>query len=264
MRTKLTIILLVLANLAFGQSFSTLKNSKGDNPMDKRGVRLFARYTSVSSKHNGSYGSPTINISFKNDNHGQWEKRIRYENPTLGDLIRGVPAAIRDIKAIRDDDATTITTNKWENHAHGGGIVGWFQYYLNVVARDQFILSPGVSFGDYIYTSKQNTGVMAGKINDPAGYFLDVGPAIMASYLVSEKLWIDGYVNYDISVYRVSGPSADYTETPGYQKPHFLTVGADLNTNTRWFGGVRMNRLIDKGTFKDRSSRLDISIGINL
>lgn len=264
MKRNIIILLLLIYELAYSQSFSDLKNSKGNNPMDKRSFKLFARYTSVSSKHNGSYGSPTINIGLKTDNHGQWQKRFRYENPTLGDLLLGVPSAIRDIKAIRDDDATTITTHKWDNHAHGGGIVGWFQYYLNVIARDKFIISPGVSFGDYIYTSKQTTGTMAGKIADPAGYFLDIGPAVMASYLLGEKLWIDGYINYDISVYRVSGPSADYNETPGYNKPHFLTIGADLNTSKRWFGGFRINRLIDKGKYGDRSSRVDIFIGMSL
>lgn len=265
MKRLFTIGLLVTACTAgYAQSFSDLKMKNGQNPMDKTIFKLFARYTSLSSKLNGTYGSPTINLALKTDHFGKWERRTRYENPTLGDLVRGIPQAVRDIRGIRDGDQTTLKENKWDNHAHGGGIVGWLQYYVNAVANDKLLISPGISLGDYIYTSKYPSGPNAGKIDDPAGYFVNLGPGLMATYLVDEKIWIDAYVNYDIHLLKVSGPSANYTATPGYKHPDFMSIGLDVNSSSRLFGGIRLNRLIDKGAFNDRSSRLDISVGVGL
>ena len=69
---------------------------------------------------------------------------------------------------------------------------------------------------------------------------------------------MDGYVNYDIAVVKVKNDSVD----PNYPKPSFLTIGADLNSVYKFFGGVRFNKVADGGSNNESSSRLDISVGM--
>lgn len=260
MKIKLLIISLsIIAQTytASAQSFSKLKKNNGENPFTEDRIKLYTRLTTVSSEYTPSYSGFTFNISISRNEYKKGEARIRYENPTLGDLIQGIPRAIKDVKGIVNDEQTHLTVNKWDDHSHGGGFLGWFQYYLNVVAKDKLLISPGLSTGDYMYGSRYTKPGGNKEDQDPYGYFFTAGPAIMASYLLSSSYWIDAYINYDLAFAKVNNRG-----TEEYPKPHFLTIGADFYTNKKIFAGVRYNSLIDRGTNKDASSRLDISAGI--
>lgn len=233
------------------QSFKDLKKGNGENPMTKDWFKLYIRHTSVNSKYTENYSGITINLTLRHDDYEKWGSRTRYENPTLGDLLSGIPRAVKDVQERK------ITKQKWDDHAHGGGIIGWAQFYLNAVATDRLLISPGISGGDYIYGSQYiKTGTKSKY--DPYGYYLAAGPAIMATYLVNKKLWIDAYVNYDISFVKVKNDSVD----PDYAKPSFISIGADVYTTRKLFAGLRVNQIIDKGINKDNSKRLDISAGL--
>lgn len=256
--TLITLSLALACLTTMSQSFSTIpKNKKNRNPMEDQSFKLYIRNTSVTSKYTPNYGAPTINIGFSDDSFEKGSKRSRYENPTLGDFLQGIPRGVKTVNAIKNDQPVDNTPTGWEDHAHGGGFFGWIQYYWNAVAKDRLLVSPGVSAGDYIYGSRYSINGGSKTKNGPYGYYAGGGPAVMATYLVSKKIWVDGYLNYDISFVKVKN------EVPqDYPKPHFLTLGADLRSTSKLFGGIRMNRMIDRGANNDQSMRLDISAGI--
>lgn len=239
------------------QSFSTLKKKNGENPFTEDMIKLYARVTAVDSKYTPSYSGFTFNIGVSRNEYNSGGVRVRYENPTLGDLIQGIPRAIKDAKGIVNNTQTSLTVNKWDDHAHGGGLLGWLQYYMNVKAKERFLLSAGISMGDYMYGSRYAKLGGSKEDQDPYGYFFVAGPAVMGSYVISSSYWIDAYVNYDLSFAKIKNRG-----TAGYPKPHFLTLGADFHTTSKLFAGIRYNSLIDRGTNKDSSNRLDISAGI--
>ncbi|MFC5282136.1 hypothetical protein [Pedobacter alpinus] len=243
-------LLLGSANLS-AQSFDDLKRKNGKNAFEEDWLKVFVRYTSANSKYTPNYSGFTINVAIREDNSKKWGLRTRYENPTLGDLFYSIVNLSKDIKN------GTSTKEVYDDHAHGGGFLGWYQVYLNAYTSGKLIISPGITMGDYIYGSRYDKG-NGKKDYDPNGYYFAVGPAIMASYVINKKLWLDGYINYDISVVKVKNDSVD----PDYKKPSFMSIGADLNTTYKFFGGFRINKLIDKGINKDNSSRLDISFGM--
>ena len=250
-------LLLSTGCVASAQSFSTLTR-RSKNPFTDDMYKVYARVTTVNSKFTPSYTGFTFNFGVSSNEYQLGGHRIRYENPTIGDLIQGIPRWLKDLKAIKNDEQTHVTVNKWDDHAHGGGILGWFQWYINAVSKDRFLLSPGISLGDYMYGSRYVKSIGEDKKDqDPYGYFFAAGPAIMASYVVSKSCWVDAYVNYDLMFAKVKNRG-----TEGYPNPHFLTVGADFHTTSKFFGGVRLNKLKDRGDNKDGSARLDISAGI--
>ena len=234
------------------QTFADLKKKSGNHPMTSDMFKLYARHTSVSTKYDGSYSGLTINIGLRSDNYKKGETRYRYENPTLGDFLYSIPKMARDVKKIVNDEATEA--NKGNDHGHGGGFFGWYQYYKNLVATDKLLISPGISLGDYIYGSKSDDAYHPRQ--DPYGYFLTIGPSVMATYLLNKKMWVDGYVTYDFSYLKAENGGNKYP------KPQFLTIGADLYTTSKLFGGLRLNTLRDRGANKDKSTRIDISAGI--
>jgi hypothetical protein len=231
---------------AQAQRFEDLNNRKGDNAFTDRGFHLFLRYTAVNAKYTESYGGFTFNGSYRIDRLEKGEVSYHFENPTLGDFIW----LLFNMKKM--DGRKT-------DQAYGSGFFGWHQVYWNVVSTDRLLISPGLSFGDYIYAAERATE--APNIKDPAGYFFHLGAAFKTSYVVTEDMWVDGILNYDIG-FRAGKPSGAYEEIKGYPRPHFLTLGATLNhAPSRLFGGFRINQLIDRGKNKDSATRLDISAG---
>lgn len=247
----LFVFLIIGSPNLFAQSFDDLKSKKGNNAFEDDWLKVFGRHTSVNSKYTPNYSGFTVNLSIREDKSGKGELRTRYENPTLGDLIYSIVNLSKDIKNGRS------TKEVYDDHAHGGGFLGWLQTYVNAVTTKKLLISPGITMGDYVYGSRYDKG-SGKKEYDPYGYYLAVGPAVMASYVVNKKMWLDAYVNYDISVVKVKNDSVD----PDYKKPSFLTMGADLNTVSKFFGGFRVNKVIDRGINNDNSSRLDISVGM--
>jgi hypothetical protein len=248
---QLLILILVLLCIspfcAKAQRFEDLTNKNGDNAFTDRGIHIFVRYTGVNAKYTESYGGFTFNGSFRIDRLEKGEVSYHFENPTLGDLIW----LLFNISKMDGRDT---------EQAYGSGFFGWHQVYWNVVSEDRLLISPGVSFGDYIYSAKR-----AGEspnVLDPSGYFFHLGPAFKTSYVISNDLWLDGILNYDIG-FRAGKPGGgNYLEKKGYQKPHFLTLGGTINhVPTRLFGSVRINQLIDRGENKDSATRLDVSFG---
>ena len=241
------------------QTFSGLTNKKGNNVFSDDWFELYLRYTSLNTRFNGSYSAPTINIGISSNNYHVWESRFRFENPSLGDLLHGIPTVAKDIKNIKNDQATGITRHGWDNHAHGSGLLGWWQYYLNVVATNKLLISPGLSFGDQIYGSQYATDITSPTKHEPEGYYLYYGPALMITFVPAKSIWIDTYARYDLTCVRAE--NKDQVD-PNYPWPRFFTLGASVYSIHKFFGGVRLNRLIDRGYSNDASSRLDLSAGI--
>lgn len=245
----LTLLLACTSLLATAQSFSELNNNKGDNAFISNWIHPMVRFTSVSPKYTESYRGFTVNLSFHKNDYEKFSWRYDFENPTLGDLI----FLLFNIKEM--DGRKT-------EQAFGSGFLGWHQTYLNVVATDRLLVAPGLSFGDYIFASKrEDNGTQGARILDPAGYFLHVGPAVKASYVITNSMWVDAFATYDIG-FQVGKPSAEYKATKGYPNPGFLNVGAKIHhAKFRLFGGIRVTQLLDSGENNDGGTRMDVSVG---
>lgn len=129
---------------------------------------------------------------------------------------------------------------------------------MNVVATDKILISPGITGGDFSFGSRYYTDSLGYNNQDPRGYYFAFGPAIMASFAVSKFLWVDTYVNYDITL----GKLQDEVVDKDYPNPAFLSFGVDVYTTKLVFAGFRLNKIIDKGYNDNKSSRLDISVGV--
>lgn len=252
MKSICVTLLLALSLATHAQSFKELNNNRGDNAFISNWIHVMVRSTSVTSKYTESYGGLTVNASFHVNDYEKWSWRYDFENPTLGDMIYV-------LFHINKKD------NRKTDQAFGSGFLGWHQTYINVVATDRLLVAPGLSFGDYIFASKREDEVAQGAhIVDPAGYFLHCGPAVKASYVLTNNMWVDGFATYDIG-FQVGKPSTDYQATKGYPRPGFLNIGGKIHhAKLRMFGSMRITQLMDNGKNNDSATRLDISVGYML
>lgn len=241
---------LISAGLS-AQSFSEYSSGRGKAMFEESVWEFYLRHTNVSGKYTEKLSGNTVNIGVRRDVIGKGEVRWRYENPTLGDMIFLIGYILKG-----DKSRTT-------EQSFGGGWLGWFQTTVNVVSTDRLILSPGLSYGDYIYGTKRAqppAGYTTHSI-DPGGYYFHVGPAFLASYAAGKSFWLDAYVNYDIGAWR-AGKVPDFTEIPGYPKPHFFVFSTSIrHAKSKLMANVRFNKFIDRGITKDSALRTDISLG---
>jgi hypothetical protein len=249
-RLALIVLFTVIGSGLFAQSFENMPETrKGKNPFVHFNWELYLRRTDVTSKITPSYGGLTFNAAFRFDAFEKGDYRWHFENPTLGDMIWVIGATIKGKKMTNDDGS---------DQAFGSGFFGWHKVTWNVVAQDKLLISPGISFGDYIFATRRPGGTTL----DPAGYFFSAGPSLLVSKLFTETLWLDAFVRYDLTT-RAGKPSGAYTATDGAKKPHFLGVGASLkHGKSHLVGGVNYTHLIDRSGNKDAASRIDVSVGV--
>lgn len=230
----------------YPQSFS-------DNENFEDGIlKIFWRSTSVKPKHDNAYGGWTFNIALATNSIDKGESRIRYENPTLGDFLFVTSRLIRQ---------KPTTTASGLDHAFGGGFFGWFQYHINLIASDRFILSPGFSLGDYIFGFEYPDPSVTHRLKDPAGYYFHAGPALLASYSIQKNFWVEAYSHYDIPYAKAKLSGGNYEPIEKYAKPHFLAYGLNLHYSFL-YTGFRMNHVLDRGSVGAKGRRLDINAGI--
>jgi hypothetical protein len=230
----------------FAQTFSDL-----DRDFNDRSFRLFLRGTYIKPGADEVYHGWTINGALNMNSENMFGIRARYENPTLGDAF---------ILLVHTIKGKPWATPSGLQHAYGGGWIGWMQFYWNVVATDRLLIAPGFSHADYIIGIEE-TDQGNIRLRDPAGYFFAAGPGLLTTYLVTDGIWVDGYVNYDLCYAKVKYSQAGYVPVEGYKKPHFITYGIDVNHRSGFFAGVRINQLIDRGPHNITARRTDISIG---
>lgn len=245
-------ILFSFALLTAGQLLA--QEFAAPSKFEDKTFKIFWRATSVKPRHDFSYGGWTFNIGVERNERDKWGKRVRYENPTLGDMF---------VVLARTIQGKTLKTESGLEHSFGSGFLGWLQYYSNAYVSEKLIISPGISLGDYIYALQHFNDAGGVTTLDPAGYFFHAGPGVMVTYLVGGDFWLTGYLNYDIPYYKAPYSSATYTPLDGYKHPHFLTLGVDLNHRSPLYVGLRMNQAMDRGGHKSNAKRFDISVGVN-
>ncbi|HYG50391.1 MAG TPA: hypothetical protein VD905_05780 [Flavobacteriales bacterium] len=250
MRIHKSLFCLVFLGMAAGVFAQSSFSDLGDD-FEERDFKLFLRRTTVFPDKDGSYGGISINGQLAINKYEKGRACIRYENPTLGDFVFILARLI--------NGKSTQTASGLE-HAYGAGFMGWFQGHKNVVATSRFILSPGISFGDYIFgvERKISSSVVA---LDPIGYFIAAGPSLMTNYYVGYGFWVDAYVNYDLAFGKVKFERGNYTPIENYPKPHFLQYGFDIHHKSGFFIGPRINSVVDRGSNNVTAMRLDISAG---
>lgn len=236
-----TILLCLMHTGIMAQSFSTLETAKGRDPYDNAYVNWMLRYTSVSGKGAENISGFTFNAAIAEVDHEKGEWSLYWENPWAGDLIW---------KLLNYNKSTTNA------QVFTSGLLGWFQTYFNVVSEDRLIVAPGISFGDYIVGD--NTSYTL----EPNGYYLHVGPALKASYLLNKDFWLDGFLNFDIGAgVKHNDNRSRYQREVGYPRPFFVNLNINLCSTKNIFGAVRINQLFDRGDNKKSATRIDLSIG---
>jgi hypothetical protein len=249
--------LIFLATMTFAnvnaQSFSELGDAFNDWNWE-----VMIRRTQVNTKYTIDYGGTTFNMKFRFEDYEKGASRWHFENPTLGDMFWVVARLI-------NGKGMSNKSSDGAEQAFGSGFFGWHQVTWNTVSKDKLLISPGISFGDYIFASRRgsNAGVNSGTL-DPAGYFFHAGPSLMVSHTVGNNFWANVYTRYDLTT-RAGKPSGDYkppVDGGKYKNPHFFGLGASLNhANTHLCFSANYTHMIDRGANKDSASRLDVSLG---
>lgn len=231
---------------ATAQSFADLETKKGANLYDETLHHLMFRYTNFSDPYTETIKGFTFNYALRKGGSAPGQANWHFENPTLGDFIYVL---------VNFKKWNSSTTDK----SFGAGFFGWHQVYVNALVRDRLIIAPGICFGDYIFGIRQND-IGDPAVLEPNGYYFTLGPGVKASYVISKKLWVEGYVYNDIG-FKASTPGGSYQKLDGYEKPYFFNVGGTLYSTSRFFGGFRVNKLIDRGAHNIKATRVDISVG---
>jgi len=140
----------------------------------------------------------------------------------------------------------------------------WHKLAINALATDKLLISPGISFGDHMLATE--TWTSAGKkVLDPSGYYFFAGPYLMASYVINNKMWVDAYMNYDITFTKAANPDKGYdkNENPDYPLPALFFIGANVYANFGVFAGIKIAKMKDTGSLKNTGSRIDFTLGYN-
>jgi hypothetical protein len=248
------IFLAVCFGSASAQSFEDI-----GRPFHSWNWEIMIRRTQVKTKYTIDYGGTTLNMKFRFDDYRKGANRWHFENPTLGDML-WVLARLINGKELSNKNANGA------EQAFGSGFFGWHHITWNAVAKDNLLISPGISLGDYIFASQRPGGspgtVGANTTLDPAGYFFHAGPALMVTPLVADGLWIDFSTRLDFTA-RAGKPSAGYQPSEGkYKNPAFFGLGASVkHKGTHLCFTTNYTKMIDRGANKDSASRVDISLG---
>jgi hypothetical protein len=231
------LIFCAVASTTLAQSFESLEDRRGNQVYDDYSINVYGRYTNFSDPWNKTVSGFTVNMAYRVGSSRKGGVSYHFENPTLGDFI-----------------FVLINWKKYQSSkvdkSFGSGFFGWHQVYWNVIAKEKFILSTGLSMGDYIFAVRKITTDPG--TPEPNGYFFHIGPAVRASYLINDKMWVEGFLHNDIGFKAKSG---------GYERPFFLNMGASLHTTSRFYGGFRVAKLIDRGANHLKATRLDVSVG---
>lgn len=237
---------------------------KSFDEFNERKIKFFIKYLSVKPSTDKAYGGFTFNMSWFNNESDLWRPRFKWEQNLLSDAVASI---------VKKHVLGKPITKSGLDHAFSTGLFGSFQYGLNVVATDKWIVSPTVSFGDYIIaaeryedTSTVNNIENNGRLyRDPAGYFFVAGPSIFVSYIPQDGFWIDAFLNYELTAYNVGERNfQNFVHIEGYPNPNFVTLGIEVNHRSQLFGGIRITKLVDRGSVKTGLTRFDLTAGINL
>lgn len=247
----------LLTTVCHAQSFEALRDNKGKNPFTDRWGALLVRGTHLSGKYTEGLTAATINVMLRSYRYHKWGGHYRFENMLLGD---GLYTIVRGFKRA-NEGKTRVTTDRSEQTISSGW-VGAHQFNYNAIAQPRLLVAPGISAGDYTIATKRATNGQTGsQITDPAGYYFYAGPSVKTSLLLTDKIWLDGFVNYDFTLVKVANPTKDYTENPDYPLPTLLTIGVEVSTTQRLYGAFRYIGMLDAGSNKDKGNRIDLSFG---
>lgn len=240
---------------ANAQTFEDLKTKKDKNHFEEGWVKVLFRYTSTNGKYAERISSPTANVTFRSDRYKKGGLRYSFESAVFGDLFIGLGREIRSF------NGNASGVNKAEQMLTSGWL-GWHKLAINVLSKDRLLVAPGISFGDHMIESI--TYPSSGEvIQDPAGYYFFAGPYVMVSYVINKRMWVDAYINYDITFNKAKNPPNYYVDNPGYPLPTVFFIGVDVYTTSKLFTGIRIAKLKDTGSYKNYGSRVDFSLGFN-
>jgi hypothetical protein len=250
------LIFFIGCNYVFAQSFAEATTKKGTNAFTKGFFGIYARYTHLNGKYTEPFGGITANLFLKKNRLQKWQRRYRFEHPLIGDFLYVIA---KDGSALLNDQLPAANATE-QNFSSGW--LGWHKTYWNIHASNKKIISVGISYGDYIFGSKRIATPGMSRVQEPAGYYFYAGPAVLGSFMLTKKIWLDAYANVDINFTKAAKPSSGYQEIKGYPLPKHIVIGADIYTTSKLYGGIRYNTMLDNGLNKDRATRIDINLGM--
>lgn len=256
--------LLVTCGMSCFISVNSQTNFQSMEAFNDSYLRFHIKYLTVKPKTDFAYGGFTANLSWDSKDYKKWDKRFMWEQNLFSDVVAMIVKKYVMKKPI---------TKSGLDHSFSTGIFGSFQLGPNVIAKEKLIVSPCVSFGDFITAVQQeeNTGNNSGIENngklyrDPAGYFFVAGPSVVVSFIPMPKFWIDAYFVYDFTAYNVGEKNiSNFVHEEGYPNPHFISCGMNFNHKSGFFTGLRFYSLVNRGNTNTGINRTDINIGYHL
>ncbi|MEY3399293.1 MAG: hypothetical protein RL220_1887 [Bacteroidota bacterium] len=225
------------------QSFDDAIDRKESPIRFSDAVHFQLRYTDVGGRYSIGEKGWTGNVTCRFDEWDNISGGYHYENTLVGDLIYRIAHYKRPSTG---------------EQAFSSGIVGWHQMYFDVMKKDRLIISPGISYGDLMFGSEREDTIP--QFLEPNGYYFIAGPALRTSVLLTNGLFVDGFIRYDVGM-KLKGRD-DYEDIKGYPKPHFLTLMGAIYHKSHLFASARVVQMFDRGDNNDSATRVDISFGI--
>ncbi len=141
-------------------------------------------------------------------------------------------------------------------------ILGWHNHVVNVVSLDNFNAAIGAHWGDYFlayepYNAGSNTYEV---VNEPAGWYGALGPAIMMDLNVLDVVNLHFEGSYAFTAKFMDATDMNFDRA--YPKPHFINLSLQLRTNSPIYAGFEQIRSVNRGDNPFNATRSDIFIGV--
>jgi hypothetical protein len=262
---RLSLVLLII--LFFPLNINGQDHFSTNEIFNKSYFKFFIKRINIKPSSDEFYGGFTANFSWDRKNYKKGETRFIWEQNLFSDVIAGITKKHILKKPI---------TKSGLDHSFSSGFFGSFQYGINAVTREKFIITPAVSFGDYIVAVQSfedvsqipnlqiysNPGMV---VRDPAGYFFVAGPSVISSFYINASNWLDVMIAYDFTAYNAGEKNIiNFIHIDDYPHPHFLTISVNANHKSGFYTGIKTNRLVNRGSTNIGITRIDINIGYNL
>ena len=158
----------------------------------------------------------------------------------------------------------THLVERGENTGFSCGLLGWWNWTMNVHEPKKYMISVGANFHDYFLGSTYQVDSLPASSDrvslEPQGYYFAIGPTIYGQYVLNKYVVLEAGVSYSIPFWRAV--SLDYAIVDNdYPNPHFGQINIEAISKWGLYAGINYNWLINRGDLPNNVKRLDLTFG---
>ena len=259
MNVKILLIVIIASLVIGSDALGQLPGSRFDG---ETRVELNIKYGTSDDSH---YEWPdvrnvklvTFDVAYYKSNFEQWGYQSSNRWPAVGDFaLPTLVNAAFDPDIAYEDISSSLT----------GLFLGWHTHALSVISTKHLSLSPGIHWGDYVYSFQRYNATYddqggLGEIEEPSGYYFAAGPALVADIslfgmiLHYEGAWTKAWRMREM-------PNQNPVE--GYPAPNFWNHLVVFQPFGSLHAGFEYAHVVNNGNTLNEGYRMAFYIGYSL